>query len=77
MELLLSLSKETNNSVAELLKMPSHFVLGMYNALRRILKKEAEAREKAEKKAQAEQNQMSSFRMPSMPSIPSISIPHV
>ena len=70
MELLLNLSKETNNSVAEMMKMPSHFVIGMYNALRRILEKEKDAREKAEKREQ----QKSSVSMPhfSMPSIPKI-----
>lgn len=73
MELLLSLSKETNNSVAELLKMPSHFVIGMYNALRRVLKKEEEAREKAEKKQAASSPKMPSISMPSMPHI---NIPH-
>ena len=34
-----------------MMKMPSHFVIGMYNALRKILEKEAKAREEAEKKA--------------------------
>ena len=61
MELLLSLSKETNNSVAEMMKMPSHFVIGMYNALRKILEKEKKAQEEAEKKANK------NYKTPSMP----------
>lgn len=65
----MSLSKETNNSVAEMLKMPSHFVIGMYNALRRILEKEDKAR-KAE-----EEKQQKNLKMPSMPSINFPSIP--
>lgn len=69
MELLLVLSKETNNSVAEMLKMPSHFVVGMYNALRRILDKEAKARKEAEEK---QSKSMSTSSMPhiNMPSMP-------
>jgi hypothetical protein len=63
MELLLSLSKETSNTVAEMMKMPSHFVIGMYNALRKILEKEAKAREEAEKKANK------NIKAPSMPHI--------
>ena len=71
MELLLILCKETNNSVAEMLKMPAHFVVGMYNALRRILEKEKKARDEAEK---AQKNGMNIPAMPhiSMPSMPKI-----
>jgi hypothetical protein len=69
MELLLVLSKETNNSVAEMLKMPSHFVVGMYNALRRILDKEAKARKEAEEK------QSKGMSTPSMPHINIPSMP--
>ena len=43
MELLLSLSKETSNSFAELMKMPMHITIGIYNALRKYLEKEAKA----------------------------------
>ena len=71
MELLLILCKETNNSVAEMLKMPAHFVVGMYNALRRILEKEKKARDEAEK---AQKNSMNMPTMPhiSMPTMPKI-----
>jgi hypothetical protein len=71
MELLLSLSKETSNTVAEMMKMPSHFVIGMYNALRKILEKEAKQREEAEKKANK------NIKAPSMPSFSMPKIPHI
>lgn len=48
--------------------MPSHFVIGMYNALRKILEKEAKAREDAEKKAN---------KNVKMPSMPHVSMPHI
>ncbi|MBQ2395910.1 MAG: hypothetical protein II304_02540 [Bacteroidales bacterium] len=72
MELLLSLSKETSNSFAELMKMPMHITIGIYNALRKYLEKEAKARKEAEEKESARQSgfsapSMPSFRMPSMP----------
>lgn len=72
MELLLSLSKETSNSFAELMQMPMHITIGIYNALRKYLEKEAKARKEAEEKESARQNgfsapSMPSFRMPSMP----------
>lgn len=71
MELLLVLSKETNNSVAEMLKMPAHFVVGMYNALRKILEKEKKARDEAEK------TQKNSMNMPSMPHISMPAMPKI
>lgn len=72
MELLLSLSKETSNSFAELMQMPMHITIGIYNALRKYLEKEAKARKEAEEKESARQSgfstpSMPSFRMPSMP----------
>lgn len=71
MELLLSLSKETSNSFAELMKMPMHITIGIYNALRKYLEKEAKARKEAEDKERSRQSMstpsMPSFRMPSMP----------
>lgn len=72
MELLLSLSKETSNSFAELMQMPMHITIGIYNALRKYLEKEAKARKEAEEKESARQGNFStpsmpSFRMPSMP----------
>lgn len=72
MELLLSLSKETSNSFAELMKMPMHITIGIYNALRKYLEKEAKARKEAEEKESARQGSFStpslpSFRMPNMP----------
>lgn len=71
MELLLVLSKETNNSVAEMLKMPAHFVVGMYNALRKILEKEKKAREEAEK------SQKSNMSIPSIPRVSMPSMPKI
>ena len=71
MELLLVLSKETNNSVAEMLKMPAHFVVGMYNVLRKILEKEKKARDEAEK------TQKNNMNMPSMPHISMPSMPKI
>ena len=54
-----------------MMKMPSHFVIGMYNALRKILEKEAKAREEAEKKANK------NIKAPSMPSFSMPKIPHI
>ena len=71
MELLLSLSKETSNSFSELMKMPMHITIGIYNALRKYLEKEAKARKEAEDEERSKQSMstpsMPSFRMPSMP----------
>ena len=54
-----------------MLKMPAHFVVGMYNALRKILEKEKKARDEAEK------NQKGNMTMPSMPHISMPSIPKI
>ena len=75
MELLLSLSKETNNSVYELLKLPAHYVLGMYNSLKAIMRKENEEQKKAEER-EKEHSSMSAPSIPT-PSIPSFNIPHI
>lgn len=52
--------------------MPMHITIGIYNALRKYLEKEAKARKEAEEKESARQGSFSSpslpsFRMPSMP----------
>jgi len=65
MELLSTLSKETSNSLKELLNMDFHLILGMYNTLRVMAKKQ----EEEEKKQQEKQRQST----PSMPSMSSIS----
>lgn len=54
------------------MKMPMHITIGIYNALRKYLEKEAKARKEAEEKESARQSGLSapsmpSFRMPSMP----------
>lgn len=74
MELLCALSKETSNSVAELLLMPAHITIGLYNSLRKYLEKEQKARQKAEEKEQQRQRSglisapsMPNFKMPSIP----------
>lgn len=46
MELLLSLSKYTNNSIAELLPMPFERVLMIYNALASLMEQEKQYQEK-------------------------------
>ena len=52
--------------------MPMHITIGIYNALRKYLEKEAKARKEAEEKEAARQRgfttpSVPSFRMPSMP----------
>lgn len=64
MELLLALSKETSNSFAELMQMPMHITIGIYNALRKYIDKENKARKEAEEKAQRSQGSAPSFKMP-------------
>lgn len=66
MELLSSLSKETSNDFHSLMKLPVHYLMGLYNSLKKILKEEQKARKEAEDK------QSGSIRMPSMPSMPSM-----
>lgn len=51
MELLLSLSKHTNNSIAEMLKMPFERVLAIYNALISVMDQERTAQEKQQNEA--------------------------
>lgn len=70
MEILVSLSKETSTSVAELLQMPAHYVIGIYNALKKIFKEEKKARDEEEKRQREETT------TPSMPSMPSFNIPN-
>lgn len=74
MELICALSKETSNSAAELLQMPAHITIGLYNSLRKYLEKEQKARKEAEDKEQARQSS-GLIRAPSMPNIKMPSIP--
>lgn len=71
MELVLSLSKETSNTAAELFEMPAHITIGLYNSLRKYLEKEQKARKKAEEEEQRRQSS-SLIKAPSMPRIPNM-----
>ena len=57
------MSKNTSNSVAELLPMPMERVLAMYNTLVDITKKEQEASEKQQKEAMGGNSSMNPNRM--------------
>ncbi len=75
MELLSTLSKHSNNSVAEMLPMQFEVVWGLKNGLESVFKKEAEMQKKEEEKAKSD------VHIPSVPSpssfkMPNISIPH-
>ena len=68
MELLLVLSNETSNNLDVLLPKQFHIVMGMWNALKNIWKKEEKARKEQEEKQSSSTPNMS---MPSMTSLPS------
>lgn len=81
----MNLSKETSNSLAEMMDMPFHIVFGMYNTLQKIFKKEKEESERQQKEEESKYNipnindiQNSATRgvkLPSTPSMPNINIP--
>lgn len=62
------MSKETSNTAKDLMSMPHHITMALFNELQKIFKEEAEAQKKAEKEAR------SNYSAPTMPSLPSI--PH-
>lgn len=66
-ELLSSLSKETSNDFNSLQKLPVHYLMALYNSLKKILKEEQKARKEAENKQQGKMKLSSGFSMPSMP----------
>lgn len=43
MRLVSSLSKETSNSYSDIIKMPAHILIGIYNTLTQIFEEEREA----------------------------------
>ena len=76
MMILTTLSRHTSNSWNDLIKLPMHLVLGLFNTLKAQFDEEKKQQEKAEKEKTSSMPKMpSSISLPSsgntkMPSIP-------
>jgi len=77
MELLLTLSKETCNTIEYMEKQPFEKVMLMFNTLKSIFEKEAKEREKQEGKQNGQVPSMSSLMHQASSSIKTPSIPRV
>ena len=69
MMILTTLSRHTSNSWNDLIKLPMHLVLGLFNTLKAQFEEENKQQKEAEKK-QKEQT-----RMPNMPNMANLGIP--
>ena len=75
-QLLLNLSRHTKGgcNVADMMKLPGHIVVGMYNQLQVLLEEENKEAKKNEKEEMSNYSSsipnFSNFHMPSLPAMP-------